>query len=619
MARHHPRHELRGTAGRFAVPHDWQLVWHLGWVLGAVTACCPGQGWDIPRAVDRNPDPGIFETVILVQERELQLVDGKKTRVMTFNGSIPGPTIEAAIGTRLIVHVINLMSEPTLIHWHGLEVPASMDGTPLSQAPIPKSGYHRYEFTLNNAATYWYHSHHRTNEQVERGLYGALIVRDPRHDAAVGVPREREHVIFLDDISLDENNQLMPFSTDPRAELEPVSRAEDLVNSRVGNHLLINGRVVSKDQLPTFEVEASVPYRLRFISVANGRVFRLDLPAGKSRWYGIGSDQGLWNAAELIKPIDQVKNVLGHHQELISNPDPRVGTTFTPSDRLEVVLVPEGEVGQEVMLESHDMVKGKHIAYFDPKHQLWFGHDHSDGAGKPINLFRFRIVKSASASAQAWVPPKQLRWDPIHPLVVAAAAQKNPLPVFFGHGLPNRDTGSAMFFISVADPAGLLEKVRGKQMVVPADYDPQPFMKLRPADGFHVRVGETRVWEVINFTGTDHNFHTHGFRFQHLETEFVDLDKPENCRVEKPLRLAYEDTIRTPRRAGLTMGRSYTIVRLAMRFDDQARPPARRRTPDQLVAGGLAPSANMSGGWLVHCHFLEHTIQGMRSFITVTR
>ncbi len=88
---------------------------------------------------------------------------------------------------------------------------------------------------------------------------------------------------------------------------------------------------------------------------------------------------------------------------------------------------------------------------------------------------------------------------------------------------------------------------------------------------------------------------------------------------EAPLRLAYEDTIRTPRRPGFTLGRSYTIARLAVKFDDSARPPALRRTATELLAGGLAPSANASGGWLTHCHFLEHAVQGMMSFVTVTR
>ena len=194
------RYDTRTSTWRFNAAG--LLAARLAWVLGVGLSCCPAQGWTIPRAVDRNPDPKVFETVITVSEQDVQLLPGKKTRMMTYNGSIPGPTIEAELGTRLIVHVINLMSAPTLVHWHGLEVPAQMDGTPLSQAPIPKSGYFRYEFTLNNAATYWYHSHEETNEQVERGLYGALIVRDPKHDAAVGVPRDREQVVFLDDIKL---------------------------------------------------------------------------------------------------------------------------------------------------------------------------------------------------------------------------------------------------------------------------------------------------------------------------------------------------------------------------------------------------------------------------------
>ena len=82
------------------------LALQAAWVLGLMLPYCPAQGWDIPRAVDRNPDPKVFETVITVSERELQLVSGKKTRVMTYNGSIPGPTIEAEIGTRLIVSSI---------------------------------------------------------------------------------------------------------------------------------------------------------------------------------------------------------------------------------------------------------------------------------------------------------------------------------------------------------------------------------------------------------------------------------------------------------------------------------------------------------------------------------
>ena len=82
----------------------------------------------------------------------------------------------------MIIHFVNMLPESTVLHWHGEATPATMDGSHISQAHVPRSGYHRYEFKLNVAGTFWYHPHVNTNEQVEKGLYGALVVRDPRHD-----------------------------------------------------------------------------------------------------------------------------------------------------------------------------------------------------------------------------------------------------------------------------------------------------------------------------------------------------------------------------------------------------------------------------------------------------
>ncbi len=606
-------------------------------------ACAPparAQFSSPPLAVDENSDPHVFETVMVVAEREIQLLDGRKTKVMTYNGSTPGPTIEVEVGDRLIVHVVNLLSEPTVIHWHGVEVPNRMDGSPISQAPLPPSGYFRYEFKVNTAATCFYHSHANTNQQVEKGLFGAIVVRDPRHDKNLKVPRAREHVVVVDDIKLDSENQVAPFSTDPRADFVPWKRAEDLANSRIGNHLLVNGRVLASDDIPTIEVESGLAYRFRFINVSNGRIFRIDLQSredlaarpktvdkvsvkvttqkftSKSKLYGIGSDQGFFNTPELVKPIDAIANPLGHHDEPMSNPDTRRGVTLTSGDRAEVVVVPDGEVGDEVFLVSHDFVKGKHVAFEDPQKSIQFGHDHFDGLDLPRKLIRFKIVDK---SKTRWSPPDRLRWDPITKIDVDLT--RPALHAFFGHGLPDPETGNVMFFMNVGKADELVKAVRGKKMVLPSDYDPRPFMRLIASDGYHVKIGETRYWEVINFTGNDHNFHTHGFRFQHIDTEYIDLDEPKNNRREPPLRLCFEDTIRVPKRPNsLTgLGRSYSIIRLAVRFDDSSNPVDRRRTPGEFLAGGLTPTASGSGGWLVHCHSLEHAARGMISFITVTR
>ena len=570
-------------------------------LLAAVTTA---QDLRLNKAIDYNPNPKIFETVLFSHEVEVQLVDGKKTRMMAYNGSTPGPTIDANIGDTLVVHYINLLQEPSTIHWHGVEMPATMDGSHIAQLPVPRFGYFRYEFELNNAATYWYHPHINTNEQVEKGMYGALIVRDRKHDRAIGIPPSRERVVFLDDIQLDEDNQVAPFATNPKATFIPWQRAEALANARPGNHVLVNSQEVTDTKTPTLSLLAGAAYRLRFINVSSGEIFRMDLGDETKEWYGIGSDQGLWNTAELIKPIDKIVNPLGHHNNLISNTDTRL-----------VVLKAEGIVGSEYFIDFHDFVRGLHTAFRDPQNNLIFGHDHFDGADDPVKGIRIKIV--GKSKNKPWKPKKKQRWDPVKPL--KPDLTKPPLPVVFGHAFPN-DKGDFPFFINVAKPFEVLKRVHARQMTMLPPFGPMPMMMLTAKDGYHVKVGDTHYWEVVNFTGGDHNFHTHGFRFHHIDTEFIDLDTPAFNRKEQPLRLAYEDTIRIPKRPGLILGRSFTIVRLAVRFDDKARAQKKlRRRPTELLAGGLTPTAKSSGGWVMHCHLLTHAVKGMMSFITVTK
>lgn len=565
-----------------------------------------------PKAEDMNPDPRVFETVLVASERQVEFLPGKKAWAMTFNGGIPGPTIEVAVGDTLVVHFVNLLGEPSSIHWHGLATRAAMDGTKLSQRAVPRSGTFRYELKLRHPGTYWYHPHIHTNEQIEKGLYGAVIVRDPAEEARLKLDGGAEQILFLDDIQLDDAGQIAAFASDLSAKMEPWRRAEDLANSRLGTHLLLNGRVVTPDRVPVLDVRAGQPTRLRMICVTNGQIMRMDLSDPKARWWGIGSDQGLWNQAEAILPVDKVKNTLGHHQELISNPDPGRGLLMTPSDRLDLVYLPAGEMGSQVTLRAHDFQKGKHIAFTDPEAHLLFGHDHFDGANPPQPLLRLRVTQ---VGGEGWQPPSPLRATPIEQLVPDPGLPD--LPVLMGHSMPMAATGDVMFFVTVGDPAGLIQKVQQRQVALPIDHDPLPMFKQRPEHGLSVKLGQTRVFYVVNFTGSDHNFHMHGFPFQHLGTEFVDLDEEENNRKVPPLRLSFEDTLRVPKRPGLVLGRSYTIMRLVARFDDSHLPASLRRANREMLAYGLHPREGASGGWLLHCHFLEHSRRGMQTFVQV--
>jgi FtsP/CotA-like multicopper oxidase with cupredoxin domain len=586
-------------------------------LLSTFVAGVPAQDLRLRKAVDYNPHPRVFETILVAHEVMHEFQPGVKTRLLAYNGSLPGPTIEAGLGDTLIVHFYNGLREPTTVHWHGVEMPAVMDGSHISQPIVPALGYFRYQFKLTSAATFWYHPHVNTNQNIERGLYGALVVRDYEDEGRLGIDPSREFVVFMDEIKLESDGSLSPFGTDPSSPLSPVRRAEDLANSRLGNHLVVNGHVVSATSIPTLDVLSGGAYRLRLINVSSGRVQRLSLTDPDKLWYQIGSDQGLWNDAEQIRPIDKVENI-GHHQGIVSNSDRNLGVTLTPGDRADVVMVPRGSSGDEFYLDFHDYRQGKHVAFWTPQNTLMYGHEHTDGMGPSQHGIRVRIGGlDKLAGAATWVPPMPMRTRPV--VSIPVDLTQPPLPIFYGHSFPDVTTGDVKFFVDVGNPGGLLNMTRGRKQTTPMMFMPKPMMMMTAKDGHHVKVGDVHYWEIVNFTGGAHNFHTHGFRFQHIDTTYVDLDAAVTEWTEPAKRVAYEDTILIPKRPALILSRSYTIVRLAVHFDDRDRLPSLRRTISEMLAGGLSPTVTTSGGWLVHCHHLEHAAKGMASFVTLTK
>ena len=120
---------------------------------------------------------------------------GSPEVALTINGSVPGPLLRWREGDAVTLRVRNTLDEDTSLHWHGIILPANMDGVPgLSFHGIgPRETYH-YTFTVKQAGTYWYHSHSGFQEQ--RGVYGPLVI-DPRGPDPIA--SDREHVILLSD------------------------------------------------------------------------------------------------------------------------------------------------------------------------------------------------------------------------------------------------------------------------------------------------------------------------------------------------------------------------------------------------------------------------------------
>ena len=202
---------------------------------------------------------------IEAREAELALIDGGKLRVWAYNGSVPGPELRIRLGETLRVRFTNRLPQPTTIHWHGVRVPNAMDGVPhVTQPPVEPGGSFTYEFTPKDAGTFWFHPHVRSSEQVERGLYGVLVVED-----RAPPPYTRDVVWVLDDWLLDETRQIF----------DRFNTMHDLMHDgRWGNFVTVNGRTNS-----VLEARGGERIRLRLLNASNGRIYAPDFGALDAR------------------------------------------------------------------------------------------------------------------------------------------------------------------------------------------------------------------------------------------------------------------------------------------------------------------------------------------------
>ena len=122
-------------------------------------------------------------------------ITGRTASAFTVNGLMPGPVLRWREGNTVDIRVRNTLDTPSSIHWHGLLLPANMDGVPgMSFDGIPPGGDYRYQFKVRQSGTYWYHSHSSLQEQA--GLLGAIII-DPAGPDPLAC--ERDYVVLLSD------------------------------------------------------------------------------------------------------------------------------------------------------------------------------------------------------------------------------------------------------------------------------------------------------------------------------------------------------------------------------------------------------------------------------------
>jgi len=248
-------------------------------------------------AAQPEPDHRVVSLTMETCESDWEFTAGRTTRAWCFNRQVPGPTIEAQVGDVLEVRLTNNLPEPTTMHWHGLRLPAAMDGTDMMQQPVAPGGSFTYRFKLPDAGTFWYHPHVHETVQMERGLYGALVVHGPDEPTF-----DADRVFVLDDVLLDDD-----------AQVEPPGGWVERHNGREGDVRLVNGR-----QEPELTIAAGQIERWRFVNASSARYVRLSI--GGRPFKIIGTDGGLIpspvTATEvLLATADRVELAVGPFAE----------------------------------------------------------------------------------------------------------------------------------------------------------------------------------------------------------------------------------------------------------------------------------------------------------------
>jgi FtsP/CotA-like multicopper oxidase with cupredoxin domain len=269
----------------------------------------------LPKLDNQTRRRGTVVVHLRAAPTRMSLVPGVESDVYAYNGSIPGPTLEVREGDRVIVRFRNDLPEETTVHWHGMHLPFAADGSPMH--PVPPGETRNYEFTVRKgtSGTYWYHPHphHRTGQQVGRGLYGALIVRAADDPLPATLP---ERVLILSD------NRLLADGRIDLAEPHSHQGRVDAENGREGDLLFVNGQLK-----PVVPIRAGEVQRWRVINASAARIYRLALE-GHALLH-VGSDGGLFEHPREVNEI-----------------------TIAPAERVELLVRGVGAPGSSAMLQA---------------------------------------------------------------------------------------------------------------------------------------------------------------------------------------------------------------------------------------------------------------------------
>src|SRR6266498_4199964 len=255
----------------------------------------------IPRILEPQVVAGekVFE--LSAEEGETVFLEGKPTKTEGYNGTYLGPTLRAHKGDHVRIVLTNNLSLPVTTHWHGMHLPATMDGGPHQE--IAPGGVWEPHWTIENeAATLWYHPHllGSTGEEVYSGLAGLFIIDDENSDS-LGLPTE----YGVDDLPFIVQDR--EFRQDDEFVYAPERKDELGHTGMLGDTILVNGTYAPFVDVPAKQI------RLRILNASNARRYNFGFEDGRT-FFQIATDGGF-----LPSPVARTRVILapGERAEVI--------------------------------------------------------------------------------------------------------------------------------------------------------------------------------------------------------------------------------------------------------------------------------------------------------------
>jgi suppressor of ftsI len=210
-------------------------------------------------------------------------INGQTYTMYSYNGQYPGPLIEVARGSEIMVRFTNHLADSTSIHWHGIRLENAFDGVD------GVGDAFTYKLRFPDAGIYWYHPHIREDIQQALGLYGNILVRQP----GAKIPANREQILMLQDLLVGDGG-LIPFGQE--------SPTHALMG-RFGNVFLVNGEPGYRLSVHRGEV-----VRFYFTNASSTRTLNLSFPEARMKL--VATDAGpfereAWVESVVIAPAER--------------------------------------------------------------------------------------------------------------------------------------------------------------------------------------------------------------------------------------------------------------------------------------------------------------------------